>query len=208
MNTNVVLYNGPPANVIIATELVELDHSAGNPLAVIDKIAGVLEDGAELLKTAGGLTGNDVLSGYGREVGTVADTYKRLEGNSIIQQIVLVFDSPDDPYPPGLLKLDWVSLLTQAFIAPNRTSHQFETSLSSIPCFFAPSMAQERNADETLQAGMAQRSTPKKVLTRSDDPHSLVWTESITVRGTDDGGDLGVYAFYFNVNVTDISTPL
>lgn len=55
---------------------------------------------------------------------------------------------------------------------------------------------------------MAQRSIPKKVLTRSDDPHSLVWTESITVRGTDDGGDLGVYVFYFNVNVTNISTPL
>lgn len=47
-----------------------------------------------------------------------------------------------------------------------------------------------------------------KVPTRSDDPHSLVWTEFITVRGTDDGGDLGVYVFYFNVNVTDISTPL
>lgn len=132
MNTNVVLYNGPPANVIITTELVELDHSAGNPLAVTDKIAGVLEDGSEVLQTAGGLTGDDVLSGYGREVGTVADTYKRLEGNSIFQQIVAVFDSPDDPYPPGILNLDWVSLLTQVFITPNRIFHQSETSLSSI----------------------------------------------------------------------------
>ncbi len=50
-----MLYDGPPANVIITTELLEFDQSAGNLLAVIDRVAGVLEGGSELLKTPGGL---------------------------------------------------------------------------------------------------------------------------------------------------------
>lgn len=110
MPTNVVIYNGPPANVIITTELIELDHSAGNPLAVTDKIAGVLKGGADVLKTAGGLAGSDVLSGYGREVGTVVDTYKQIETSSIFQEIVKIFDSADDPYPAGVLSLDWAGM--------------------------------------------------------------------------------------------------
>ena len=40
---------------------------------------------------------------------------------------------------------------------------------------------------------MRQRSVPKKVLKRGDDPHNVTWTESITVTGTDSGGVLGVY---------------
>jgi len=122
VNTNGVLYNRPPANVIITAELVELDHSAGNagnPLAATDKIAGALEGGSDILKTARGMAGNDFFSGYAREVGTVTDTYKRIETNSIFQQIVAVFNSPDDPYPVGILNFEWVSKVSRAYLYPN-----------------------------------------------------------------------------------------
>lgn len=164
MNTNAVLYQGPPADVIITTELVELDDSAGNPLAVVNKIADVLKGGADVLKTVGGVTGEDVLSGYGREIGGIVETFKDIETNSVFQEIVKVFQSPDDPYPAGVIHLRW--------------------------------------------ADMVQRSTPKKVLRRDDDAHTITWTESVTVNATDNGGDQGQYCFYFNVNVTNNQTPL
>jgi len=160
MNTNVVLYNGPPANVIITTELVEFDQSAGNLLAVIDKVAGVLEGGSKLLKTAGGLTDIDVLSGYGREVGTVADTYKRIETSNIFQQIVAVFNSPEDPYPAGILNLDWVGNESRASITPNCAFYQtldksVQHSLHNYASWLN-SITRNRDADfETLQAAMA-----------------------------------------------------
>lgn len=46
------------------------------------------------------------------------------------------------------------------------------------------------------------------MLRRDDDPHTVTWTESITVSATDNGGDLGVCVFYFDINVFDTQMPL
>jgi len=119
MNTKVMLYDGPPVNVIITTVLVVLYQSAGNPVAVTAKIAGVLEGGSDILKTAGALAGNDFPNGYGREAGTVVDAYNRIETSSIFQQIVAGFNSPDDLYPAGILNLGWVNYLSRASITSN-----------------------------------------------------------------------------------------
>jgi hypothetical protein len=39
----------------------------------------------------------------------------------------------------------------------------------------------------------------RQVLTRSDDPKTISYTHKLIVTGVDDGGDTGVYAFYFDV---------
>jgi hypothetical protein len=43
------------------------------------------------------------------------------------------------------------------------------------------------------------RNAPRQVLTRSDDPRKVNYTHSLIVSGKDDGGDVGQYAFYFDV---------
>ena len=50
---------------------------------------------------------------------------------------------------------------------------------------------------------------PKQTLTRPDDPGKIVtYTHSQVVSGRDDGGDLGRYAFYFDVRVIPQGQPL
>lgn len=161
MNTRQVLYEGPPNNVIITTDLVGLDTSAGNPMDVPNKIVGVVNTAAKVITDNGG---GDVLGGYGRELQIIADEFKDIQTTDIWKAIKGLFDSPDDPYLAGVLDLRWND--------------------------------------------MRQRSVPKKVLRRDDDPHTVTWTESITVSGKDSGGDLGVYVFYLDVNVFDTQMPL
>ena len=43
---------------------------------------------------------------------------------------------------------------------------------------------------------------PRNVLRRADDPRTADYTHVVTVAGTDDGGDRGEYAFYFDIRVT------
>lgn len=152
MNTRQVLYEGPPNNVIITTNLIELDTSAGNPMDVPNKIVGVVNDSAKLITGNGG---DDVLGGYGCELQVIADEFKDIQKNDTWKAIKGLFKSPDDPYPADILDLKWND--------------------------------------------MRQQSVPKKVLRRDDEPHTVTWTESITVTGTDSGGGLGVYVFYFDV---------
>lgn len=148
MNTRQVLYEGPPNNVIITTNLIELDKCAGNPMDVPNNIVGVFNTAAKLITDNGG---DDLLGGYGCELQIIADEFKYIQKSDIWKVIQGLFDSPDDPYPAGILDLKWND--------------------------------------------MRQRSVPKKV-PRDDDLHNVTWTESITVTGTDSGGDLGVYVFY------------
>ncbi|KAK5100669.1 hypothetical protein LTR70_001431 [Exophiala xenobiotica] len=157
MYTNFPIYEGPPANVVLTTALVELDTNAGNPSRVADQIVSFLGNASGLLDRVGALSGNDVLSGYGRELGDIVNSFKELEKSNIWRFLVNLFDSPDDPYPAGVLELKWDDM--------------------------------QRNASN------------KKVLRRSDDGHTITWTDSITVIGRDNGGDVGVYAFYFDVNI-------
>lgn len=54
MNTRQVLYEGLPNNVIITTNLIELDTSAGHPMDVPNKIVGVVNTAAKLITDNGG----------------------------------------------------------------------------------------------------------------------------------------------------------
>lgn len=104
MNTRQVLYEGPPNNVIIITNLIELDTSAGNPMDVPKKIVGVVNTAAKLITDNGG---DDVLGGYGCELQIIADEFKDIQKSNIWKVIQGLFDSPDDPYPAGILDLKW-----------------------------------------------------------------------------------------------------
>ena len=99
MNTRQVLYEGPPNNVIITTNLIELDTSAGNPLDVPNKIVGVVNIAAKLITDNGG---DDVLGGYDCELQIIADQFKDIQKSGIWKAIQGLFDSPDDPYPAGI----------------------------------------------------------------------------------------------------------
>ena len=48
LNTNVEFYNGSLANMIVITELVGLEHSAGIPVTVTDTMAGALKDASQI----------------------------------------------------------------------------------------------------------------------------------------------------------------
>lgn len=161
MNTRQVLYEGPPANVIITTTLVELDKSAGDPMKTVNQIIDVVKDASDIVTAIGG---DDIPGGYGRELDEAARKFKELQNSTVWATLRNLFDSPDDPYPAGVLELKWND--------------------------------------------MRQRSVPKQVLRRPDDPHTITWTESITVSAKDSGGDFGQYAFYFDVNVFDSQNPL
>lgn len=104
MNTRQVLYEGLPNNVIITTNLIELDTSAGNPMDVPNKIVGVVNTAAKLITDNGG---GDVLGGYGRELQIIADEFKDIQKSDIWKAIKGLFDSPDNPYPAGILDLKW-----------------------------------------------------------------------------------------------------
>jgi hypothetical protein len=164
MNTRVPVYEGPPADVILTTALVELDTNAGNASVVADKIVGFLGNAATLLDRTGAMTGSDVLSGYGRELGGVVETFKQIESSELWSFLVNLFDSPDDPYPVGVLVLKWED--------------------------------------------MQRHTLPKKVLRRPDDPNVIIYTDFVTVTGRDNGGDIGIYGFYFDVNVITGQNPL
>ena len=47
MSTNVVRCQGAPADLVITTEELELDNSAGDLLAITNEIANVLQGGAD-----------------------------------------------------------------------------------------------------------------------------------------------------------------
>lgn len=164
MNTNYPIYEGPPAKVVLTTSLVELDTSAGNANAVTGRVVDFLNGTSTLLQTVGGATGNDVASGYGRELDIWTNKFKDLEKSEFWKIIYNWFDSPDDPYPAGMLELSW----------------------------------------EEIQHTAAN----KKILRRPDDGHTILWTHSISVTGRDDGGDVGVYVFYFDVNIINVQQNL
>ncbi|RQP23646.1 hypothetical protein [Piscinibacter terrae] len=44
------------------------------------------------------------------------------------------------------------------------------------------------------------RNFQRKILSRSDDPRQVAYTHSLVLSGRDDGGDVGRYAFYFEVS--------
>ena len=51
-------------------------------------------------------------------------------------------------------------------------------------------------------------SVPKKVVRRDDDSKTITYTHYIMVEQTDNGGDLGRYLFYFDINVFNVRNPL
>jgi hypothetical protein len=53
---------------------------------------------------------------------------------------------------------------------------------------------------------MADPNRPRQVLQRADDPRTAEYTDFTTVRDRDDAGDVGEYAFYFDVRVTGTDT--
>lgn len=102
MNTRQVLHEGPPNNVIIATNLVELDASAGNPMDVPNKIIGVVTSAAKVITDNGG---GDVLGGYGRELQIIVDQFKHIQTTDMWKAIKGLFDTPYDTYPASILDL-------------------------------------------------------------------------------------------------------
>jgi hypothetical protein len=53
-----------------------------------------------------------------------------------------------------------------------------------------------------LPAVLGDPNRPRQVLRRSDDPRTAEYTDVIAIAGTDEGGDPGDYAFYFDVRVS------
>ncbi len=165
MPTRSLIYDGPPADVFISTSLVELDTSAGNPTAVAGKIVSIMSNSAQFLEEAGGdITDDTIVGAVAREGQSLEDKYSDITTSELWGYLVSLFDSPDDPYQPGYIKLK--------------------------------------------SAELKGRSLPKKLLRRPDDPNTVTYTESVTVTGVDNGGDRGIYTFYFDVDVLDVEIPL
>lgn len=98
MNTWQVFYEGPPNNMIITTNSIELDTSAGNYLDVPKKIVGAVNTAAKLITVNGG---DDVQGGYDCELQIIAEEFKDIQKRDIWKARQGLFDFPDDPYPAG-----------------------------------------------------------------------------------------------------------
>jgi hypothetical protein len=67
-----------------------------------------------------------------------------------------------------------------------------------------PYNPQSINLDLTT---MTNPNRPRMVLTRDDDPHRVEYTDVIVLTGTDQGGDFGEYALYFDVRLVGAPEP-
>jgi hypothetical protein len=167
MPTNSLLYDGPPANIIITTQLVELDNSEGDPLKIANVIFNGLKDVGKIAEKIGVATGNEVVDAIAREIQIPADIWREAQRSEWWKYIKFIRDlltSEDDRYNAGVLEI---------------------------------------KADQ-----ISQRPASRQVLRRPDDPTAVVWTDRVVVTGVDSGHDLGVYAFYFEVNVINETTTL
>jgi hypothetical protein len=167
MPTSSLLYDGPPANIVITTQLVELDNSEGDPLKIANVIFNGLKDVGKIAEKIGVATGNEVVDAIAREIQIPADIWREAQRSEWWKYIKFIRDlltSEDDRYNAGVLEI---------------------------------------KADQ-----ISQRPASRQVLRRPDDPTAVVWTDRVVVTGVDNGHDLGVYAFYFEVNVINETTTL
>ncbi|CAN9294507.1 unnamed protein product [Alternaria alternata] len=167
MGTNSLLYDGPPANIIITTQLVELDQSAGDPLKIADVVFNTLKDVGNIAEKIGVATGNEVVDAIARELQIPADVWKETQSSEWWKYLMFLralLDSEDDKFNAGVLEI---------------------------------------KADQ-----ISQRPASRQVLRRADDPTAVVWTDRVVVTGVDNGNDLGVYAFYFEVNAINETVSL
>ncbi|KAK3624585.1 hypothetical protein LTR56_020932 [Elasticomyces elasticus] len=167
MGTSSLLYDGPPADIIITTQLVELDQNAGDPLKIADVVFNTLKDVGKIAEKIGVATGNEVVDAIAREIQIPADVWSEAQSSEwwkLIMFMRTLLDSEDDKFNAGVLEI---------------------------------------KADK-----ISQRPASRQVLHRTDDPTPVVWTDRVVVTGVDNGNDLGLYAFYFEVNVINETASL
>ncbi|CAN9308461.1 unnamed protein product [Alternaria alternata] len=158
---------GHDPNIIITTQLVELDQSAGDPLKIADVVFNTLKDVGNIAEKIGVATGNEVVDAIARELQIPADVWKETQSSEWWKYLMFLralLDSEDDKFNAGVLEI---------------------------------------KADQ-----ISQRPASRQVLRRADDPTAVVWTDRVVVTGVDNGNDLGVYAFYFEVNAINETVSL
>lgn len=150
INTDTLLFQGPPFDIVLSLSLFE--HDSGPTSAIKAKIADTLAKATDALATALGLPA---------EALAATDGWANDLSLGLINAVASALGVGDDQYNPGKLSIRW----------------------------------------EEIQANKFQQATR----THPGDPHTVTYTHSLVVTGTDDGGDTGQYVAYFNVHPQTVS---
>lgn len=108
MGTNALLYSGPPAELIITTQLVELDKNVNNPQAVTQTLKTELNNLPSIANNVSAPLGNSVADVIAREQLIPRELWRSAEVSEYwkyVHHLRDILDHRDDRYKTGFLQL-------------------------------------------------------------------------------------------------------